>query len=254
MDFPKPGTFAKELSILLGRSGGAIPTMPHNQWQMLASASVEMWHRAIHSFLWSVALTEPSPLWASITGYYASHFAMRAFAHSLGFFKSFVRKKSIQILTSSGQFVISEVETSGEHAFYWKAIKGHPKFVLNPLFRENSERNMHSDSAHRTFANYTDHVDSFTPLKFPELTSIAEYIEKISRIRLHSVTEPMRDDYPDLQNVQILAFQRIVAFNDFLDERIPANRFWQAHRRPTWCRGIMLFQLAESGLDVPSLS
>ncbi|MEN3331105.1 MAG: hypothetical protein V7641_470 [Blastocatellia bacterium] len=256
IDFPKPGTLSKEFSALLGSSNTIIASLPHNKSQMLASASVEMWHRAIHSFLWSVALAETSPLWASVSGYYASHFVMRAFSYSLGIYKSFLKKKTCQVVMNKGQFVLSILAKSndGEHAFYWKAIKGHPKFVSDDLFRENSERNEKSDSAHRTFANYTDHVDSFTPIKPPSLEKVKENVEKISRIRRHSVTEPSRDDYPDLQNVQILAFQRIVAFHDFLDERIPTNRFWRMHRRPSWCKNIMLYQVEDPGLEAPLFS
>ncbi len=252
MDFPKPGTLSKEFSALLGSTGAATATLPHNKCQMLASASVEMWHRAIHSFLWSVALTETSPLWASVSGYYASHFVMRAFAYSMGIFKSFTKRVGIQVLIGKGQFVLSEIETKdGEHPFYWKVIHRHPKFASNPLFRENSERDKNSDSSHRTFANYTDHVNSYTAIKFPQLWEVTENIEKISRIRLHSVDKPSRDDYPDLQNVQILAFQRIVAFHDFLDERVPTNRFWRAHRRPNWCKDVMVFQVEDPGLEQP---
>jgi hypothetical protein len=244
MDFPAPGTLGNRLSSLLGNPN---PTLPQDQWRLLASAGVEMWHRAIHSFVCSVALTQASPLWASVTGYYSSHFVMRAFAHCLGLFKSFARRRTIQIVIGAGHFLVSDANMKqGEHAFYWKAIKEHPSFASNPLFRENNERDLHSDSAHRTFANYVDHVDTFIPITFPERAWIANYIEKISRIRLHSITEPSRDDYPDLQNVQILAFQRIVAFYDFLDSRIPSNRFWAIHRRPAWCRDIMIFQIEES--------
>src|SRR5882672_5891282 len=128
MDFPEPGTLSNVFSALLDSSGAAAVVLPHDQCQMLASASVEMWHRAIHSFLWSVALTEASPLWASVSGYYSSHFVMRAFAYALGIYKSFIKKKGIQIVLGQGQFILSEVETKdGEHPFYWKVVHSHPK-------------------------------------------------------------------------------------------------------------------------------
>jgi hypothetical protein len=60
MGFPEPGTLSSVFSVLLGSSAATV-VLAHNQCQMLASASVEMWHRAIHSFLWSVALTGQSP-------------------------------------------------------------------------------------------------------------------------------------------------------------------------------------------------
>jgi hypothetical protein len=180
--------------------------------------------------------TKSSHLWASVSGYYASHFVMRAFAHSMGLFKSFRTGKTVQVTFENGHPVCTQIETKGEHPFYWKAVKGHSSLISNPLFRENSERDPNSDSSHRTFANYTDHLDSFVPLAFPSTDEIAMTVERISRIRLHSITEPSRENYPDLQNVQILAFQRIVAFHDFLEDRVPTNRFWRAHRRPQWCK------------------
>jgi len=255
MDFPSPGSLSLHLNGLLAKAGAMPPTLSHQHSPMLASASVEMWHRAIHSFLWSVALAECSHLWASVSGYYASHFVMRAFAHSMGLFKSFTYRKVVQVVMVKGHFACSLSETNhGEHAFYWKAVKAHPKLLANPLFRENYERDPKSDSAHRTFANYTDHLDNFAPLEFPGLETVAMIVEKISRIRLHSVTEPSREDYPDLQNVQILAFQRIVAFHDFLEERVPNNRFWRAHRRPSWCKDVMVFQVEDQGLEQPKAS
>ncbi|HKO99183.1 MAG TPA: hypothetical protein VJU86_19445 [Pyrinomonadaceae bacterium] len=253
--FPAPGTLSDELNVLID-SGGASLVLSHTKSHMLASGSVEMWHRAIHSFLWSVTLTETSPLWASVIGYYASHYVMRAFAHSMGIFKSFTAKKAIQIEMVGAQFVLScFTSDKGEHPFYWNAVKGYRRFATNPLFYENHLRSMDSDSAHRTFANYTDHVNSFKPMKCPDLGWVMEYIEKISHFRLgSSVKKPSRDEYPDLQDVQILAFQRIVAFNDFLDERIPRNRFWRTHRRPPWCKDVMLFEIEDSGLESPSIS
>lgn len=259
MDFPKCGILSKHIHALLdNKGGGSLPILSHKHSPLLASAGVEMWHRAIHSFLWSVALTNSSPLWASVSGYYSSHFVMRAFAHSMGIFKSFSRNAAIQVLAENGQFICSQLASGkkgkGEHAFYWKAVKGHPKLLSNDLFRENSERDTESDSSHRTFANYTDHLNSFLPLEFPALSAVAEGIERISRIRLHSVTTPSRDDYPDLQNVQILAFQRIVAYQDYIDEKVPKNRFWRAHRRPGWCKDVMIFQVENQGLEQPLLS
>jgi hypothetical protein len=255
LDFPERGALSSHFNILLNGMGAAPPALAHKYSPMLASAGVEMWHRAIHSFLWSVALTKSSPLWSSVSGYYASHFVMRAFAHSMGIFKSFKQRAVIQVRVEKGQFICAPLvwnsNGKSEHAFYWKAVKGHPKLLSNDLFRENNERDPKSDSGHRTFANYTDHLGTFPPMEFPALGTVADSVERISRIRLHSVTIPSRDDYPDLQNVQILAFQRIIAFQDFLDEKVPGNRFWKAHRRPTWCKDLMLYQVEDQGLEQP---
>lgn len=256
MEFPKPGTLSRRFSELIaGSAVGA--TLSHQHSQMLASAGVEMWHRAIHSFLWSVALTESSPLWSSISGYYASHFVMRAFAHSMGIFKSFTRRMAIQVVIRNGHFTCVQLSDSGgEHAFYWKVVKGHPALLPNPLFRENNEREDNkkedrSDAIHRNFANYSDHLDSFRAVSFPGNDEFEDRLEKISRIRRYSVTAPtpQRDDFPDIAKVQVLAFQRIVAFHDFLDAKVSGNRFWRAHRRPTWCKDILSFQVQDHALE-----
>lgn len=86
LSFPEKASLSELMSKLLEQDGGAAPVIPHPRSFLFASASVEMWQRAVHSFLWSVALTDRSPIWASVSGYYASHFVMRAFAHSFGFF------------------------------------------------------------------------------------------------------------------------------------------------------------------------
>ena len=124
-------------------------------------------------------------------------------------------------------------------------MKDHPFFKSNPLFRENSERNPNSDSSHRTFANYTDHLSSYPTMGLPKLDFVSSKVERISHIRLHSVESPNREDYPDLENVQILAFQRIIAFHDFLDSKLNGGVFWNENRRPSWCKGVMVFQVAE---------
>jgi len=261
MDFPKQGTLSRRFSELIVGSARAA-TLSHQHSSMLASAGVEMWHRAIHSFLWSVALTESSPLWSSVSGYYASHFVMRAFAHAMGIFKSFTRRMAIQVVVRNGHFVCVQLaDSGGEHAFYWKAVKGHPLLVPNPLFRENYEREDNrkedkSDAMHRNFANYADHLDSFRALRFPTDQEFKKRVEKISRIRRHSVSAPtpQRDDFPDIDKVQVLAFQRIVAFHEFLDNKVPDNRFWRAHRRPNWCKDFLSFQLDDQGIDgLPSV-
>jgi hypothetical protein len=262
MGFPKMGSLSEIITKMLKASTPTAAILPHQHVSMLATASIEMWHRAIHSFLWSVALTEDSPLWSSVSGYYASHYVMRAFAHSLGIYKSFVQRSALQIVVQGNHFVCSQLsESGGEHAFYWKAVKGHSRFRSDPLFHENQERDVNrradeSDVLHRNFANYADHLDSFTAARFTSKEKVAEEVRKIGRIRRHSVlvSAPQRDSFPDVANVQILAFQRIVAFNDFLDDEVPNNRFWKAHRRPSWCKDVMLFQVEDQGPEQPMSS
>ncbi len=257
LKFPVPGSLSKNISALIE---GQDQTLSHANVSMLATASVEMWHRAVHSFLWSVALTNSSPLWASVTGYYSSHFVMRALAYSMGIIKSFRKRKAVQITFSGGQCVCTILEDrykkKGEHEFYWMVVKEYPAFSSNDLFRKNNITSSRSDSYHRTYANYTDHINSFVPLDLPEREHIKETVERISRIRVNSITNTAieLDAYPDVRNVQILAYQRIIAYRDFFDQKLSANRFWQAHRTPNWCRDTMLYQVETQGLEAPAHS
>lgn len=216
----------------------------HSKVSLFASASIEMWHRAIHSFLWSVALTEHSRIWSSVTGYYASHYIMRAFAHAFGFYKSFTRKKSIKLDISRGHFPykILRPKDNGEHSFYWKVVKEYPQFKNNTLFRLNSERDQKSDCSHRNYANYIDHLDNYLQLKLPSEKELENTFVQISRIHRGAVKEIRKDkspDLPDLLNVQILAYQRIITYRDFIDERIHNNRYWRIYREPLWCKKML---------------
>lgn len=248
VDFPKEGTLSAHVAELIEQNSRNISD---DRAILFASASVEMWQRAVHSFLWSVALKDYSKLWSSVTGYYASHFVMRAFAHAFGFFKSFSGKKVAQLAMGGDHFVLSLLDEKdrGEHIFYWKVVKRHPEFEHNPLFRLNNVGDRTSDCSHRNFANYTDHIGNFVTLGFPKTERLVDSISKISHIRRFSITEVYRDDYPDLDNVQILAYQRIVTFRDFLDNHVSDNRFWKAHREPSWCKGIMSFELQDADVN-----
>ena len=252
MGFPRAATLSEEFKSLYG---DAAPVLAHSKWRLLAAASVEMWHRAIHSFLCSVALSEMSPLWSSVVGYYASHYVMRAFAHSMGIFRSFQVKRGIQVHLAGNHFSVRFFETKnkGEHDFYWHVVKNHPDFIGNLLFRENNERAAYAESQHRSFANYTDCINSFATLKPRSIFDISMDIEKISGIRLDSVGRPEVNNYPDLQTLQVLAFHRIVAFQTFLDDQVSNNGFWRTHREPIWCKDIMLFQTPESAIDLRNI-
>lgn len=258
LDFPPMGALSECLSRILTDNSGSM-SIGHKHSCMLASSSVEMWHRAIHSFICSVGFTQSSPLWASNCGYYASHFIMRAFAHSLGFFKSFKKRCGVQIIVQRGQFVCVDLDSKiGEHGFYWKVVKEHPNFISNPLFRENQERENNrdrdkSDVVHRNYATYADHLNQFDSVGFLDSKAIIDRIDRIGKYPLYSVEAPtpQRGVFPDMLNVQILAFQRIVAFHDYLDDRVSNNKFWKAHRRPTWCNKIVTFHVNKVGLEQP---
>jgi hypothetical protein len=60
------------------------------------------------------------------------------------------------------------------------------------------------------------------------------------------VNDPPRpnvDDFPDLDNVQLIAHHRILKYRSFLDEILPTkNAFWSLQRRPSWCPPYFDFQ------------
>src|SRR5258708_15661734 len=75
--FPPTGALSEKLfKIHVGRLNGAghgedLPTVA----KMFTTAAVNMWMRAVHAFLVSSSLTDVSPVWASVAGYYSSHYA-----------------------------------------------------------------------------------------------------------------------------------------------------------------------------------
>src|SRR6266852_6828124 len=77
--FPAPAS----LSDLLCRIHATGPnTRTHHRdvmeaAKLFATASVNMWLRAVHSFLISASLTNVSPTWAAVAGYYSSHYSVR---------------------------------------------------------------------------------------------------------------------------------------------------------------------------------
>jgi hypothetical protein len=220
----------------------------HSKASLFGFASIEMWHRAIHSFLISIALTKCSPIWSSVIGYYASHYVMRAFAHAFGFFKSYSGKKIVQLIIDRGYFDITKLKSDdrGEHKFYWKVVKDYRDFTNNPLFSFNNERDNKSDCFHRNYANYTDLLNNFVKIELPNDKSIEDSLSKICSIKRYSITELRKDKHPDLQNIQTLAYQRIVTFHDFLNERIPDNSYWKTFKEPNWCKGIIDFYLDDN--------
>ena len=214
------------------------------------SAAVEMWHRAIHSYLTSASLTKTSPLWASVSGYYSSHYTVRAFAHILGYFQLFKDKKIVHLDLSN--FTCDYSKKNGnerEHKFYWQVVNNNPLFKTNPFFTNNEEEHsttfgeLVSDSGHRSIANYADHINNFPTFNVLNEADLISRLEKISGLDLSDAPIPRIERYPDLDNVQVIAFQRLVAFRGFLDETIgTTNRFWKRHRNPSWVPDYFDFQ------------
>jgi hypothetical protein len=248
--FPQLGHLADNLLSAFPNRDELQVTIDRQKSKYFATASVEAWHRAIHSFLISCSLTTASPIWSSVSGYYASHYAMRAIAHLLGYFLLYDRKLVISMTLDSGGHHCNASRTdagSGEHKFYWKVVKKNPCFSADPLFTTNPERADVSDSAHRNRANYADHVcrfPQFTPLEKEALTN---RVQKISSIEMQVPPIPNRRSFPDLESVQIVAYHRIVRYRKIVDEILGGkNRFWKVQRSPAFANDYCDYQITES--------
>jgi hypothetical protein len=70
-------------------------------------------------------------------------------------------------------------------------------------------------------------------------------MQQIARIEVQA-PPIFGDSYlPDVEGVQINAYQRVVRFRKFLDQTLHGNRFWNVHRRPGWAADFTDFQLVE---------
>ncbi|HEY2497374.1 MAG TPA: hypothetical protein VGK24_09920 [Candidatus Angelobacter sp.] len=251
--FPPPAALSQSLNKeVTSAKTGRIPTHKTPAIaRMFTTASVDMWLRAVHSFLISGALTDVSPIWASVAGYYSSHYSVRAIAHLLGFFQLFLKKRIVQLEVQGAHFVCTfnaKMADEREHRFYWKVLKLNPLFAADPFFTLNEHGNPDdpSDSAHRDWANYIDHLPQF-PIFHPlDANALKSRIEKIAGIQFSVPPIPRRSKYPDLEAVQIIAYHRLIKFRDLVDTILGnGNRFWNVYRDPTWARGFMDFQLTE---------
>jgi len=250
--FPAPAS----LSDLLYRIHTAGPNAPAHHRdvmeaaRMFTTASVDMWLRAVHSFLVSTSLTNVSPTWASVAGYYSSHYSVRAFAHLLGFFQSYNIKRIVRIeLQSNGTYVCKfERKRAGdrEHSIYWRIVKKDPHFAADPFFTDNAPGDV-SDASHRERANYADHLPQFPIFRPLDREALKQRVERISEIETLAPPIPSVSRYPDLESVQIVAYHRLVRFRSLLDAVVVENRFWLVHREPAWARGFVDYQLTEEG-------
>src|SRR5467141_2465107 len=119
---------------------------------MFTTAAVNMWMRAVHSFLISASLTSVSPIWASVAGYYSSHYSVRALAHLLGSFRLFTGKRLVRLQFRTGGHVCSFDPKAGrEHEIYWTIVKADQHFSTDPFFTQGNP-----EVAHRDWAQYID--------------------------------------------------------------------------------------------------
>ncbi len=249
---PKPGEMKDKLNNLIPPKGTS-PEVPVNKGiiKLFASASVEMWLRSVHSFLISSSLTNVSPLWSAIAGYYSSHYTVRAIAHLLGIYQLRTKQYAISLQTSSSGFTCYfKNKKSREHSFYWEIVKNDRKFLNDELFTDNNENDGISDASHRNFATYIDHLDNFPNFNPLTLNELKNRIEFISKMKIYTYEIPDKNKYPDIEAVQILAYHRLVYYRELIDEIVGTkNNFWNVHRDPNWCRNLISFQRLRPSLS-----
>lgn len=220
---------------------------------MFASAAIEMWHRAVHSFIVSAGLTQTSPLWASVAGYYSTHYSLRAHAHLIGRYVLYRLPRVVSLELASGRFHCTIARKSGasrEHKVYRRFVHESPLFEKDPFLDVEIDFDPQSDSAHRNKANYHDHINSGTPFRALSEIETADRISRISEIQINALPIPDAGKYPDLESVQLMAYHRLIRFRRFMDGLFGEdNRFWRAHRKPGWCASLMDFQFVEPRLS-----
>lgn len=246
--FPAPGALSKFLNSHCGPSQAMVAAKP-GDLTLFATASVEMWLRAVHSFLISASLTEASPIWSSVAGYYSSHYSIRALAHLFGLFHLHKMKRLIQVARQGKGWVlqISRKDAGDrEHKLYWRYLHGHSELCGDPFFYANREDIPQSDSSHRNWANYADHINRFPAFRPLDEEYLARRIQKIAEIEFSAVPIPNADRFPDLEAVQILAYHRIVKFRQLVDDTVgPTHRFWSVQRKPSWTPRTLTFEVVD---------
>lgn len=255
--FPSPTSLSTMLGKLIPKGKAASVNIDTKNASYFATAAVEIWLRSVHSFLVSSSLTEASPIWASVSGYYSSHYSVRGLAHLLGYFQIFRKKQIVQlILRKHGHICVFSTKGAGdaEHKLYWRLVKQNQVFEGDPLFTENSTELDASDVGHRNRANYADHLFNFPVFHALDKKLLKERIEYISKIVFDVPPVPRLSEFPDIDSVQLIAYHRIVRFRRLLDEVLGGkNRFWNVHRTPSFATEFINFQLAEgSGLMQPN--
>jgi hypothetical protein len=245
--FPPRDSLASRLDAIIPNPIQPSLRVDRDLFQLFATASVEMWQRAVHSFLISASLTRASPIWSSVAGYYSSHYSIRALAHLLGYFQLRRRHLTVKLDVAAKQLVchVSRGKTR-EHQFYWETVEAEPPFSGDPLFTPNKEET-ESDARHRIAANYFDHVDNYPQFEVLDEAYLKARIEHIAAIEVLDPPIPRASHFPDLENVQIVALHRLVRYRTFVDDSLgKSNRFWTSNRNPDWCPTYLPFNVNTS--------
>jgi hypothetical protein len=228
--------------------GGPFTLMPAEA-ALFGSAAVEMWLRAVHSFLISNSMMKASPIWSSVAGYYSSHYVMRAFSHILGHFLLQRDHLTVQVkLDNGGYACVSKKNSPSEHQYYWGLPKSELGSSGSVLFSANQPmkdfKSDGTDGSHRVFANYFDHVNSFTNFETVNEDYLKVRIEHLSELVTDSPALPDHKKYPDLDSVHVIAYARIVKFRTCMDNVVgPKHKYWAYFRDPSWFMKYMDFQV-----------
>jgi hypothetical protein len=247
--FPPPLALTENLEALVPDQSDAQINVPPRIAELFATASVDIWLRSVHSFLTSASLTNASPLWAAVSGYYSSHYAVRAIAHLLGHFLLFGRKRVVTWGLHGGRHFCSFKSRGAgdrEHRLYWNWVKQDEHFESDPIFVKYNPSQSISDVRHRDRANYSDHLYPYPIFRPLDQDALRERIQIISKIEFNDPPIPDIGKFVDLDSVQVIAYHRIVKYRRFLDEILGGgNRFWNVHRNPTFVADLLNFQLVE---------
>lgn len=252
-----PSALSKNLErVIAKRPTAKTATVEAEIVRCFATAAVDMWARSVHSFLISASLYEASPIWASVCGYYSSHYSIRALAHLLGYFHLFNKRKIVHLDLRGSKYVCSfdsKMAGDREHRLYRKIVQQHPRFNKDPLFTESNLISGDSDIKHRDHANYADHLGQCVNFRAIDAQELRRQIQRISKYDCSAPPIPRLDRFPDTRSVQIVAYHRIVRFRQLLDETLGGgNRFWGVWRNPSCANGLMDFHVSErGGLEAP---
>jgi len=211
-----------------------------------ATAAIEIWQRAVQSLLISIAVTDESKLWSSVSGYYASHYTFRGLAHLLGYYQLFRKGWIIHLYVDGGRFVATyKKKRVREHDWYRGVVASDRQFRAEPFFT-NPPPPALLDVAHRDRANYSDHLSLNPHIRSVNKAAIRARLQRISHIEVQAPEAFTLDKFPDVEAVQINAYQRIVRFRQYLDQTLDTNRLWNVHRTPGWAKEFTDFQLIEA--------
>ncbi len=247
--FPPPQTLTDALDKIAprGRTTGSVNVhIDVRTAKYFATAAIDIWHRAVHSLLISIAISGESTLWSSVSGYYSTHYVFRGLAHLLGHYQLFQQRWMVHLWAENGRFQCTfKRGREREHDWYRKIVAEDARFKTDPFFLLPVPPAM-IDVVHRDRANYVDHLGLLPSLRLIDRALVRNRLHQISRIEVQAPPELAAERFPDVEAVQINAYQRIVRFRQFLDQALVASRLWNVHRNPGWAADLTDFQLIEA--------